>query len=268
MFGFGKKQKSAAEMQADRNRALHKAVKRGDITTINKMLDEGADIEARLGMLKEPPLVTAAWEGRTETLRVLLDRGAQIEAKGSGGYTALHLSVKFTYPAAVVFLLERGASPYATDDSGHTPLHYAEQHSNPDLLNAIRIHLKDKELEREKRRRENAERLAAAAQKQKEEEDARRQQMEREIITFQRQQGDLSVEDAFDFVNFERTTFVRRGAGGPVESVTRQEFAEIANSRALRRAFEEHVKRGGTVGEAEVFPDAKPKLPRPPGVQP
>lgn len=74
-----------------------------------------------------------------------------------------------------------------------------------------------------------------------------------------------TMEEVFNFVSLERITLIRNGRRGPVEAVTRESFSVIADESALRKAFDEHVKRGGKADESAVFPNKLPKnkLPRP-----
>lgn len=78
---------------------LHQAARFGDITQIEKLLSEGADINAPadisfdcgINLYQVTPLMIAAWsiEGASvETLRYLIERGADVNAKGGWGNTA------------------------------------------------------------------------------------------------------------------------------------------------------------------------------------
>ncbi len=89
-----------------------------------------------------------------------------------------------------------------------------------------------------------------------------------EEIIFTRKVADRTLQEIFNFAHKERVTFIRKGADGTVEAVTRQSFSEIDDKSALRRAFAEYKKYGGKRSEDEVFYNAiaKPSLSKPKGV--
>ncbi len=87
-------------------------------------------------------------------------------------------------------------------------------------------------------------------------------------IVFKRMLGGRVVEEIYDFVERERTTFIRKEEGGAVEAVTRDSFASLGNKDRLREAYNFHVARGGKTEESVLFPATLQK-PRPAaGAQP
>jgi ankyrin repeat protein len=60
--------------------ALVDAAARGDVRRVRRLLDRGADIEAR-GSNGRTALTAAAYSGHREVVECLLDRGADIEAR-------------------------------------------------------------------------------------------------------------------------------------------------------------------------------------------
>ena len=112
------------------------AARNGDIKTINKLLDEGADPNV---LSVDPnnskndgrlPLVIAAHNSNTtsslETVELLLNRGANPNLKEKEGITALLVAAissnKDSSVETVQLLLERGANPNIQNDQGITPL--------------------------------------------------------------------------------------------------------------------------------------------------
>ncbi|MDY6853078.1 MAG: ankyrin repeat domain-containing protein [Thermodesulfobacteriota bacterium] len=66
--------------------ALIRAAHQGDVAAMEKLLDQGADInEFSLG--SDPPLHMAAKRGDLRMVSFLLDRGADIDIKTFGGLT-------------------------------------------------------------------------------------------------------------------------------------------------------------------------------------
>ena len=73
---------------------LHNAAARGDVAEITRLLDAGADIEARAGS-GYTALHAAAFGGHSEAIITLLGRGTNIQARADEyGTTALHLAVQ------------------------------------------------------------------------------------------------------------------------------------------------------------------------------
>ncbi|MEZ0225827.1 MAG: ankyrin repeat domain-containing protein [Alphaproteobacteria bacterium] len=92
-----------------------------------------------------------------------------------------------------------------------------------------------------------------------------------ERVSFQTYIGDRVREDIYDFSMKERLTLIRQSRFGTVETATITGFSSIedqSDASALRKAFNEHVKRGGMTEESEVFVlrvfKAKPGLQRAP----
>lgn len=66
------------------------------------------------------------------------------------------------------------------------------------------------------------------------------------------------LEEVFNFATLERVSLLRKGKYGPVEAMTITGFSAIedkSDGSQLRKAFNEHVKRGGKADEALVFPN-------------
>jgi len=66
------------------------------------------------------------------------------------------------------------------------------------------------------------------------------------------------LEEIFNFVTLERVSLLRKGKYGQIEAMTITGFSMIedkSDESQLRKAFNEHVKRGGKVDEALVFPN-------------
>lgn len=81
------------------------------------LLDNGADIESRNGILSTP-LHYASLRSNTACLSILLDRGANMEAKDHRGYTPLLIAAKTGNIIALDALLQKGANPLARTNDG------------------------------------------------------------------------------------------------------------------------------------------------------
>lgn len=82
-------------------------------------------------------------------------------------------------------------------------------------------------------------------------------------IIFQQQLSDRTLEEIFNFVTLERISLIRKSPTGNVEAMACTGFSAIEDQSRLRRAFEEHRRRGGKTEESRVFPNvlSKPRIP-------
>ncbi len=69
------------------------AVERGDVSTFEALLEEGADVNTQLGNRKSI-LMLAAEKGDPEIVRLLLDKGAEVRGKDFDGFSALLYAAK------------------------------------------------------------------------------------------------------------------------------------------------------------------------------
>ncbi|MCB9493450.1 MAG: ankyrin repeat domain-containing protein [Epsilonproteobacteria bacterium] len=109
---------------------------------MEKLIKQGAQIEAIVDSDGQTPLHCAAENGQTSAIKILLDRGANINAQENEGRTSLHLAILGMYEAAgmsgkdnvtpvrrretVALLLERGADRSIADKKGQTALACAQ----------------------------------------------------------------------------------------------------------------------------------------------
>jgi len=119
-----------AEKAKDANLFL-KAIKKGDIERIKKLISQGADVNAKdnRGMT---PLHKAAYYGQREVAKVLIAKGANVNETDTAGQTPLHIAANFGSKWVPELLLANGASISARDIAGNTPLHAATDHRNVD----------------------------------------------------------------------------------------------------------------------------------------
>jgi len=115
---------------------LLEAAQAGDTADVQRLLAQGADINAR-GPYGNTPLMSAALTGHTDTLRLLLDKGANANAKGTTGRTALMEAAVEGYTEAVKILLEKGADVNAKDEGGWTALFWAAFSQRRDVARVL-----------------------------------------------------------------------------------------------------------------------------------
>ena len=101
---------------------LHKAAESGNTDVLQKLINDGQDINQKdeHGMT---PLHLAASQGRTEAVKLLLSNGAETDAKSRTGETPLELAARSGKPAIVALLIREGTGISARGGSFQILLH-------------------------------------------------------------------------------------------------------------------------------------------------
>ena len=102
---------------------LGNAAKDGDIGEIERLLNEGADVNES-GLAS--PLFYAIQYNHTDAARLLIERGADVNKASTWG-TPIHEAAKRGNAEIVRLLLEQGVDPSVTASKGMTPLHSAAE---------------------------------------------------------------------------------------------------------------------------------------------
>jgi hypothetical protein len=116
--------------------ALFEDVKGGDVARVKKLLEKGADVNAR-DVSGWTPLHEAALNGRFGIAELLIKHGADLNAKNGDGSTPLHIAAHHGHVGIVVLLIKYGADLNARDVSGWTPLHYAAGAGRADVVKLL-----------------------------------------------------------------------------------------------------------------------------------
>jgi ankyrin repeat protein len=178
-------------------------------------------------------LLRTAGNGQVNYVLSLLERGAEVDSRDNSGSTPLMNACIGGHFDIAKALLEAGADASIRNNYKNTAEMYAVHYKHNDIVTILRN----------------------PPPKSNETPD--------EVI-FERKISNRTLEEIFNFVSLERISLIRNGKHGPVEAVVRESFSVIEDESALRKAFEEHVKRGGAADESAVFPNKllKNKLPR------
>jgi len=82
-----------------------------DVEKIRRLVNHGANVNARSDTDRTALLVAASYPGTVNALQLLLDRGADLRAEDRGGSTALSLAVRSASVDVARFLVEKGLDP-------------------------------------------------------------------------------------------------------------------------------------------------------------
>jgi hypothetical protein len=105
---------------------LQGLIARGEYDAALKMVDAGADIEAKEPGAGASPLHYAVMKGALAVVNRLLARGADVNSRTKSGTTPLHTAALYNRYEAAQALLARGADVNAKSVSGATPLTIAQ----------------------------------------------------------------------------------------------------------------------------------------------
>src|SRR4051812_23477171 len=118
--------------QGDGMTALHWAADHGDSAMAAVLIKARANVKATTRIGNYTPLHVASRDASGAVVSQLVAAGADVKAATSTGATALHLAAAGGNAAAVNALLDKGADPNAREGEwGQTPLVFAAEHDRP-----------------------------------------------------------------------------------------------------------------------------------------
>ena len=120
------------------SQALHASIVRGDTLTTLKLIEQGADLEAKDPSAGASPLHYAVMTGRLSIIELLLARGADARSLARNGSAPLHTAVRHHRLEVAEMLIEHGAEVNVKDAGGMTPLGLAEAMRNEPLSAMLR----------------------------------------------------------------------------------------------------------------------------------
>lgn len=130
--GFGRRsgqsyaQPVAVTPHASPSLSLQGAIAKGDYATALKMIEGGADIEAKDPGAGATALHYAVMKGDMPLIALLVQRGADVNSRTKSGTTPLHTAVLYGRYEVAEYLIEKGALVDAKSASGATPLSLAD----------------------------------------------------------------------------------------------------------------------------------------------
>ena len=120
--------------------ALLSGAETGDVSTIERLLGERADANAR-NSCDWTPLMMAAVNGHVDAVERLLAAGAEVDAVDQGGYTPLLLAASNNHTEVIKQLLAQGAMIDAQEKTqGYTPLIWAAHRGHRKAVELLLAH--------------------------------------------------------------------------------------------------------------------------------
>jgi hypothetical protein len=243
---------------------LIQAITAGQWSMACLLVEKGADVQGAPPEQKTP-LLHAVERGDAAIVRLLLDAGASPDAGQT--YTTVQYYERVNEDSGIAGFFKETSHYMRTTPHQLTPLTLAAHDGKSEI---VRI-LLEAGARRDLRGKDDMTALACAEaqghprvaallraepkpQPQPEPAPAPRPVEERPgDIVFKHALGACFLEEIYDFSARERISLIRKSEAGPVEISTRETFENIVDAPSLRAAFDEHVRRGGTVAEGEIF---------------
>ena len=125
--------KPASSRVSATDRALFEAAESGDVSSIEQLLNAGANVNCAIDG-DGSPLIGAARNGHLAAVRLLLDRGADPNLSVSGDGSPLIMAAREGHLAAVQLLLDRGADPNLSVRGDGNPLIMAAREGHADVV--------------------------------------------------------------------------------------------------------------------------------------
>ena len=118
---------------------LEYATRRGWKDVVKYLLEEGVDVNKRLGQIGRTALHEAAMKGHYDVAKLLIAGGANVNVQGNMiKMTPLHVASFHTH--VVKLLLDAGADVNVTNNFGRTPLYFALRNNNTETIDILRKH--------------------------------------------------------------------------------------------------------------------------------
>ena len=125
-----------AQSDEELNKRLIEAAEAGDIEKMKRLLEHGADVNAKDNE-GWTTLMHAAWWGYLDIVKLLLEYGADVNAKGGYGKTALMDAAWNGYLDVVKFLVEKGADTSVENKEGKTAAMLARESGHKEVADYL-----------------------------------------------------------------------------------------------------------------------------------
>ena len=119
-----------------RNAALIKAAQEGDLKSIERLMADGADVNASSNE-QWTPFTIAAQGFALETVNTLFGQSAALDSSAGQGWTALMIATIAGHLEVVRALVEKGAQVNTLNNQGWTALRFAVSMDEAEILRAL-----------------------------------------------------------------------------------------------------------------------------------
>jgi hypothetical protein len=119
--------------------SLHSAIAKGDNAAALKLIEGGADVEAKDPATGASALHYAVMKDNIALVGLLLARGADVNSRTKSGTTPLHTAVLYGRVEIAELLITKGADINARSASGATPLSIAEAANLKPMARMLRL---------------------------------------------------------------------------------------------------------------------------------
>ena len=126
-----------------KNMCWHHSISVGDTALVKKLLDEGADVNAKDNGFTL--LMKAATEGYLKTAKLLIDNKAEIDARSNEGGTALIAASMGGYTKIVELLVNAGANTNLKNNMGYSADMYAKENGYTNIVLLLKQSSKEAE---------------------------------------------------------------------------------------------------------------------------
>jgi ankyrin repeat protein len=118
------------------NTQLLKAAAEGKLELVEKLLENGANINARRAD-GSTPLISALYCSHPKCSKLLIEKGSDINAKDNVDWTPLLNAIDSNLTEVALILIEKGADINAQSKDGKTPLLIARQKKNKEIISRL-----------------------------------------------------------------------------------------------------------------------------------
>ena len=135
-----------ADKPAEPPRTLIEIAEQGDVTALERLLGEQAQINQR-DTCQWTPLMKAALNGHYGSVLKLLQFGAVVDLQDKGGYTAMMLAASNDFADIVELLLKHGANvDHVEQTHGWSALIWAAKRGHRETVRVLVAHQADRQI--------------------------------------------------------------------------------------------------------------------------
>ena len=114
---------------------LMSAVRQNRVETVKVLIDNGADVNAKIqSSIEVTALMIAARYGYTDIMKILIDNGAEVNTRSDGGYTALMRAARNGQTKAIKILIDNDANINVYNNGGASALWHAAASNHLDIV--------------------------------------------------------------------------------------------------------------------------------------